>query len=194
MDLAGIKLGFALTGSFCTFEQVFPQIERLFLAGVEVIPIVSERVATTDTRFGTAEFWLTKLQQITGKKPLTGITEVEPLGPQRLLDILVVAPCTGNTIAKIANGISDQTVPLAVKAHLRNERPVVIAVSSNDGLAGNAVNIATLLNLKNIFLVPFGQDDPLHKHNSLVAKMELIPETVQLALDGKQIQPLLISH
>lgn len=194
MKLAGLKVGFALTGSFCTFERVFPQIERLSALGAEIIPIVSREVAGTDTRFGTATDWLEQLRELTGKLPLAQQIEVEPLGPKKILDILVVAPCTGNTIAKLANGISDGTVPLAVKAHLRNARPVVLAVSTNDGLAANAKNIGLLLNTKGIYMVPFGQDAPEEKQASLVAQMELIPETVVMALAGKQIQPVIIGY
>ncbi|MBO8125915.1 MAG: dipicolinate synthase subunit B [Firmicutes bacterium] len=194
MDLAGVKIGFALTGSFCTFGRVFPQIERLLELDAEIIPIVSKVVRETDTRFGPASCWLDRLQSLTGRAVLSEITEVEPFGPQKQLDVLVVAPCTGNTLAKLANGIVDETVPFAVKAHLRNERPVVLAVSTNDGLAGNAKNIGSLLNIKNVYMVPFGQDAPESKHNSLVAKMELIPETVAEALDGRQIQPVIIAY
>ncbi len=194
MKLAGLKVGFALTGSFCTFERVFPQIERLSALGAEIIPIVSREVAGTDTRFGTATDWIEQLRELTGKLPLAQQIEVEPLGPKKILDILVVAPCTGNTIAKLANGISDGTVPLAVKAHLRNARPVVLAVSTNDGLAANAKNIGLLLNTKGIYMVPFGQDAPEEKQASLVAQMELIPETVVMALAGKQIQPVIIGY
>ena len=194
MKLAGLKVGFAVTGSFCTFERVFPQIERLSALGAEIIPIVSLQVAGTDTRFGTATYWLERLRELTGKLPLAQPIEVEPLGPKKILDIMVVAPCTGNTIAKLANGISDGTVVLAAKAHLRNARPVVLAVSTNDGLAINARNVGLLLNTKGIYMVPFGQDAPEEKQASLVAKMELIPETVVMALAGRQIQPVIIGY
>lgn len=194
MELSGARIGFALTGSFCTFKQVLPQVERLSALGAEVIPIVSGAVGATNTRFGAADYWLSQLAELTKHDVLKTIAEVEPIGPKSLLDVLVVAPCTGNTISKLANGIADGPVPLAVKAHLRNERPVVIAVSTNDGLGTNAKNIGVLLNSKGIYFVPFGQDAPLEKHNSLVAKMDLIPETVALAMEGKQIQPLVIAY
>jgi len=191
MSLNNIKIGFALTGSFCTFNKVFQEIEKLVSEGAEVYPIVSESVNKYDTRFGRVDEWKQRLEEITGKKAISSITEAEPIGPKSLLDILIVAPCTGNTLAKIANGITDTTVTMAVKAHLRNQKPVVIAISTNDGLGANARNLGTLLNRKNIYFVPFGQDDPIKKCNSLVAKFDLIIPTVKEALEGKQIQPIL---
>lgn len=188
--LNGKTVGFALTGSFCTFSQIIPQVARLVKAGAEVIPVLSETVASTDTRFGTAEGWRTQLKEITGREPLVGVKETEPFGPKAMLDLLIVAPCTGNTLGKLANGITDTGVTMAVKAHLRNERPVVLAVSTNDGLGGAAKNIGALLNMKQFYFVPFGQDDPEKKPRSLVAKMDLILETAALALNEKQIQPI----
>lgn len=192
MDLKDKTIGFALTGSFCTFEQVFPQIEALAENGAKIVPIMSEISYSTDTRFGKADDHIKKLEQITQSRVIGSIRDAEPIGPKKLLDILVVAPCTGNTIAKIANGIADSSVTLAVKSHLRNKRPVVIAVSTNDGLGNNAKNIGTLANLKNIYLVPFGQDDFLGKENSLVADMNLIIPSIKEALAGRQLQPLLL--
>lgn len=186
-------IGFALTGSYCTFAKVIPQIETLLSQGYRVIPIVSEHTAGCDTRFGTAQKWKDELQQLTGETLLESLPQAEPIGPKRLLDLLVVAPCTGNTIAKMANGIADTAVTLAVKSHLRNNRPVVIAVSTNDGLGANAKNIGILLARKHIYLVPFGQDDYAEKENSLVADFSLIPDTVAAALNRKQLQPILLS-
>jgi len=191
MDFFGKKIGFAITGSFCTFAKVFPQIALLKDMGAEVFPIMSEISYSTNTRFGTAQEHIRFLEETTGKKVISKIPEAEPLGPKKILDILVVAPCTGNTIAKIANGIADSSVTLAVKSHLRNKRPVVIAVSTNDGLGNNAKNIGILSNMKNIYFVPFNQDDCIEKENSLVADMELIAPTIQAALAGKQYQPVL---
>lgn len=193
MQLDGIKLGFALTGSFCTLEKVMPEVEKLVCEGAKVYPIISETISKFDTRFGKASEWKTKLKAITGNDIISTIIEAEPIGPKGLLDAIVVAPCTGNTLAKIAAGITDTSVTMACKAHLRNLRPVVIAVSTNDGLAANAKNLGLLLNTKNVYLVPFGQDDPIKKANSLVAKTEMILPTVVEALKGRQIQPLLLS-
>jgi len=188
----GLKIGIALTGSFCTFDKVIPWIEKMVEEGAEVYPIISESVDKFDTRFGRAEEWKLKLENITGKRPITTIVGAEPIGPKKLLDILVVAPCTGNTLGKIANAITDTTVTMAVKAQLRNQKPVVIAISTNDGLSNNAKNLGLLLNMKNVYFVPFGQDDPLKKSNSLVAKYDMIIPTIQAALEGKQIQPILV--
>lgn len=184
------RVGFALCGSFCTFSAVLPVVGEMSKI-YDVLPLMSPAAASTDTRFGTAESFVRKLQEITGKKPICTIAEAEPIGPKKLLDALVVAPCTGNTLAKLANSIADTSVTLAVKAHLRNERPVIVAVSTNDGLCGAAANIGKLLSLRNYYFVPFGQDDAFGKPRSLVAKMEYILPTVEAALEGKQIQPIL---
>ena len=186
------RIGFALCGSFCTLKKMTDQLERLAEIGYDLTPIMSENTYTTDTRFGKAEEFVQRVENICGKPVLHRISEVEPIGPKKLLDLLVIAPCTGNTLAKLANGISDSAVSLAAKAHLRNERPVLVAVSSNDALSGNARNLGTLMNTKNYFFVPFGQDDAMKKPTSLVAKTEMIPEAVKAALEGKQIQPILI--
>lgn len=192
MRLQGVKVGFALTGSHCTLGRVMPELRRFVAEGAEVYPIVSPAVANTDTRFGPASGWLEEVAAITGRRPITTIAEAEPIGPERLLDVLVIAPCTGNTLAKLANGIVDTPVLMAAKAQLRNQRPVVVAISTNDGLSMNAKNLGLLLNMKNVYLVPFGQDDPFNKWASLVAKMELLLETTLAALEGRQIQPILI--
>ncbi|MEG6615702.1 dipicolinate synthase subunit B [Peptococcaceae bacterium 1198_IL3148] len=194
MRLKGIRVGFALTGSHCTIEETLPQIERIIQQGAEVLPIISQSVETTDTRFGKSETWLKRLKEITGKEPIATITDAEPVGPQKLIDIMVIAPCTGNTVAKLANGITDGAVLMATKAHLRNQRPVVIGISTNDGLGINAKNLGLLINSKNIFMIPFGQDSPVGKPNSLKANMNLTLETIEAALQGKQLQPLIISY
>ena len=190
--IEGMKIGFGITGSFCTISKILPVIEELVDDGAEVFPILSKTVSETDTRFGKAEDLKIVLEEITGRKPMTTLPQVEPIGPKALLDVLVAAPCTGNSISKIAGGISDTPVTLAVKSHLRNNRPVVIAVSTNDGLSGNIRNIGTLLTRKNIYVVPFGQDDSLNKQNSLVSDFRLIKNTVIAAMAGTQLQPLLI--
>lgn len=193
MAVNGKKIGFAITGSHCTIDEILPQVERLVQAGAEIYPILSLAVDSTDTRFGTAQKWKETIKKYTKQPIITTIVGAEPIGPQKILDVLVVAPCTGNTVAKLANGITDTPVLMAIKANLRNQRPVVLAVSTNDGLSMNAKNIGLLLNTKNIFMVPFGQDNPHGKPNSLVADMSKILETIEVALEGKQIQPLLVA-
>lgn len=185
-----MTIGFALCGSFCTFSKVFPVMKTLAESN-RVIPIFSNAAQSTDSRFGNAADFLSLASDCCGNAPLTTIADVEPIGPKKLLDILVIAPCTGNTLAKLANGIADTPVTMAAKSHLRNGRPVVIAVSTNDGLAGAAANIGALLSRKNFYFVPYGQDDPYKKPSSLVAHFELIPETIRLAAAGEQIQPIL---
>lgn len=194
MRLQGVKVGFALTGSHCCLADVIPQVRNLVDEGAQVFPIISDAVNDNDTRFGTSEQWKKMLEEITGKEIVKSIVDAEPIGPQKLLDILVVAPCTGNTLAKLANGITDSAVLMSAKAHLRNQRPVVLAVSTNDGLSMNAKNIGLLLNVKNIYMVPFGQDNPSIKPNSLVSKWDLTVDTLVEALKGKQYQPLLIVY
>ncbi len=191
MKIENKTVGFAMTGSFCTFKKVFPRIEELVEMGASVVPIMSEMSYKTDTRFGKAKDHIERFEKITGKTVIGNIKDAGPIGPKKLLDVLVVAPCTGNTMAKIANGIADSSVTLAVKSHLRNKRPVVIAVSTNDGLGNNAKNIGTLANMKNVYLVPFGQDDFVEKENSLVADMEKLLCCIENALDGNQMQPLI---
>jgi len=187
----GVKIGFAFTGSFCTFAKVMPELSKIAAEGADILPIISESVDNFDTKFGRAEEWKNRIESITGKKLVRSIVEAEPIGPGALLDILVVAPCTGNTLGKLANGITDSTVTMACKAHLRNGRPLVLAIATNDGLGANAKNIGELLNRKNVYFVPFGQDDPQRKCNSLMADFKLLIPAIQHALSGKQLQPLL---
>lgn len=186
-----MTIGFALCGSYCTYDRVFPVIEAL-RKEYKVIPILSEAAYTTDSRFGTAEHWKTRLEEICGCPPLHLISQVEPIGPKGLLDILVIAPCTGNTLAKLAHSIADGPVTMAAKSHLRNGRPVLVAVSTNDGLAGAGENIGRLLARKHYYFVPFGQDDPLKKPTSLIADFARIPQAMEGALAGQQIQPMLL--
>lgn len=186
-----MTIGFALCGSFCTFGQIFPVMEALSQEHT-LIPIVSDIVRTTDSRFGSASANRRMLLAITGREPLDSIPAVEPIGPKKMLDALIIAPCTGNTLAKLAHSIADTPVTMAAKSHLRNGRPVIVAVSTNDGLAGAAENIGTLLARKHYYFVPFGQDDSAGKPTSLVADFSRISDTLDAALDGRQIQPILI--
>ena len=193
MRLDGIRVGFALTGSHCTLEEMFIELENITNEGADIYPIISYSVDETVTKFGSPHKWKEDLTSLTGKKVINSFVAAEPVGPEKTLDVLVVAPCTGNTLAKLANGITDTPVLMAAKAHLRNQRPVVLAISTNDGLGLNARNIGILINTKNIYLVPFGQDNPTGKPNSLKAQMNLIVDTILQALEGKQLQPLLLS-
>ena len=185
-----MNIGFALCGSFCTYSQVFPMME-LLKYDYNVTPIFSFSAQSTDSRFGKASDHLRTAAEICGTAPLCTIEGVEPIGPKKLFDALIIAPCTGNTLAKLAHSIADTPVTMAAKSHLRNGRPVIVAVSTNDGLAGAAENIGRLLARKNYYFVPFGQDDPKNKPTSLVARFERIPETVEMALRGVQVQPVL---
>lgn len=191
MRFEGTTIGVALTGSFCTFKKVFEQIELLVKEGADVYTIFSTASQTFDTRFGEANYFLNYAKELTGHDPILTIPEAEPIGPKAYLDILIIAPCTGNTTAKLANGITDTPVLMAAKAHIRNEKPLVLAIATNDGLGFNMKNIGLLLNSKNIYFVPLGQDDYVKKPNSLVAHMELIPDTLTFALNKKQLQPVL---
>lgn len=191
MQFDGLKIGFAVTGSHCTLSEITGVMQELVDKGADLTPIISYSVESMDTRFGNAEDWKRTFQEITHKAPIHTIPEAEPVGPQKMFDCMIIAPCTGNTLAKLANGIIDTPVLMAAKAHLRNQRPLVIAISTNDGLGLNARNIGTLLCAKNIYFVPFGQDNPESKANSLVAHMSLVPEAILKAYQGKQIQPLL---
>lgn len=186
-----MNIGFALCGSFCTFDSVFPAMEALAKTH-NLIPIVSCSVSGIDSRFGSAKEHLDTITHLCGRPPLNSIEAVEPIGPKKLLDALVIAPCTGNTLAKLAHSIADGPVTMAAKSHLRNGRPILIAVSTNDALAGAAENIGKLLGRKHYYFVPFGQDDPDHKPTSMVADFLKIPEALELALTEKQIQPILI--
>ena len=194
MRLSGIRIGFALTGSHCTLDELLTELRVLKDEGADIYPIISYSVDQTLTRFGFPEKWKEGLFSITGRQAINTISGAEPVGPQKMFDVLVIAPCTGNTLAKLANAITDTPVLMAAKAHLRNQRPVVLSISTNDGLGLNAKNIGLLLNAKYIYIVPFGQDNPDGKPNSLISKTKLIAETVLSAIEGKQIQPVLISY
>lgn len=189
---APLRIGLALCGSFCTLERVVQQIPPLVEAGHMVLPILSETVQHTDTRFGTAADWRKRVTALCGREPLLTQSDVEPIGPKDWLDVLVVAPCTGSTLARLAAGESETTVALAVKSHLRRERPVVLAVSTNDALSGSFPAIACLKNRKHFYFVPMRQDDPVTKPNSLVADFSLLLPTLSAAVDGRQIQPLFV--
>ena len=186
-----MNIGFAMCGSFCTFAHVFPVME-LLTRDYTLTPVFSEAAYTVSSRFGTAAEHIAQTTEICGTAPLHTIAGVEPIGPKKLFDALIVAPCTGNTLAKLAHSIADGPVTMAVKSHLRNGRPVIIAVSSNDALGGGAENIGKLLARKHYYFVPFGQDDPKNKPTSMVADFNRIPETLEAALDGRQIQPMLL--
>ena len=186
-----MNIGFALCGSYCTFSKIFPVMEDL-AKDHRIIPIFSDNVQKTGSRFGEPAEFYKKVTAITGVEPICSIADAEPIGPKKLLDALIIAPCTGNTLAKLAHSIADTPVTMAAKSHLRNGRPVIVAVSTNDGLAGAAENIGRLLARKNYYFVPFGQDDPRNKPASLVADFTKISETVEMAMKGMQIQPILL--
>ena len=186
-----LRVGYAFCGSFCTFGKAMGALEKVAGLYPHVQPIVSEVSAATDTRFGNAHDFMREMERICGRRVLSTIAAVEPIGPKGLLDVLVIAPCTGNTLAKMALGVTDSSVTMAAKAQLRNGRPVVVAVSTNDGLSASLRNIGELLCRKNLYFVPFAQDDPERKPNSLVADFELIPATIEAALRGEQLQPVL---
>ena len=186
------RVGFAVCGSFCTHARVLEMLRAMTEQYETVIPILSETAASTDTRFGTSEALIGAMEELTGRRVLSTIASVEPIGPKKLLDVLVIAPATGNTVAKLAEGITDTAVTMAAKAHLRNGRPVVLAIASNDGLAAGARKIGELLVRKNYYFVPFGQDDAEKKPCSLVADFRRLPETVEAALWGEQLQPILL--
>lgn len=186
-----MTIGFALCGSFCTYDRVFPVMERLGKS-YELIPIFSQSAYSTDSRFGNAETHIARAEAICGRPVLHTLAEVEPIGPKKMLDALIIAPCTGNTLAKLAHSIADGPVTMAAKSHLRNGRPVIIAISTNDALAGAAENIGKLLSRKHYYFVPFGQDDAFGKPTSIVGDFSKIPQTLEMALEGKQLQPLLL--
>lgn len=183
-------LGFAMCGSFCTLARAMEQMRRLAEAGYRILPIMSEITARTDTRFGRAADFMQEAQEICGKPVLHTIPETEPIGPKHMVDLLIVAPCTGNTLAKLAHGVTDTAVTMAVKSNLRVQRPVLLTLATNDALAAAGQNIGRLLNTKNIYFTPFAQDDPLQKPTSLVAKFDLLPEAIAAALEGRQLQPI----
>ena len=187
-----MRIGWAFCGSFCTMERALRVLETLVIGGNEVTPIFSETACRTDTRFGKADGWVSRAEEITGRTAIRTITQAEPIGPKGLFDLLIVAPATGNTIAKLAHGITDGTVTMACKSQLRNGRPLLLAVSTNDGLSGSAPNIAALMARKHIYFVPYRQDDADGKPASLSSDMELIPEIIPRVLSGQQAQPLLL--
>lgn len=193
MTLEGKEIGFAMTGSFCTFKVIFEQLEELVKAGANVTPIFSNSVQNINCRFGNSKEFYERAKEITGKTPITTLEGAEPIGPKALLDLVIIAPCTGNTLAKLNYAITDTPVLMAAKAHLRNERPVVIFPSTNDALSMNFKNIGGLLNCKNIYFVPFRQDNFKSKPNSMVAEPSLILPTIELALEEKQLQPIIQS-
>lgn len=193
MDIKGKKIGIAFTGSFCTYKKAFIQLEKLKEHGCDIYTIFSERSASVNSRFGDAADFIKRAVDITGREPLMTIESVEPIGPKAFLDALAIMPCTGNTAAKLCNGIVDGPVLMAAKAHLRNEKPLIISISTNDGLAMNMKNIGMLMNMKNIYFVPFGQDDPIKKPNSLIAHTDMLVPTIEYALERKQLQPVVVS-
>lgn len=193
MSLKGKHIGVAFTGSFCTYKKVFEELQKLIDEGALVQTIFSDAAGTIDSRFGKAENFIQKAEEITGMKPIMTISDAEPIGPGSLLDILVIFPCTGNTIAKLANGITDTPVLMAAKAHLRNNKPLLISLSTNDALGMNMKNIGLLLNAKNIYFIPFGQDNPEKKPNSMIAHTELLIPALEAALEGRQYQPVIFN-
>lgn len=193
MTLNDRTVGLALTGSFCTYGKTFPQIEILLDAGASVQTIFSNAAQNIDSRFGKSEDFRSRAEEMTGRKPIYTIEEAEPIGPKGYLDVLVILPCTGNTLAKLAQGITDGPVLMAAKAHLRNEKPLILSISTNDALSMNLKNIGLLMNTKNIYFVPFGQDDPVKKPNSMIAHTDMLLPTIEKALQGKQIQPVVVS-
>ena len=192
MDLKDKKIGFTLTGSFCTFQKVIPKMKEIKKLGAEIIPIMSFNSYNLDTKFGKAKDFIEEIENITGKEIIHTIQEAEPIGPKKMTDIMIIAPCSGNTMAKLACDIIDTPATMAAKSHLRNNRPLVIAPSTNNGLSGNAENIGKLLNRKNYYFVPFRQDNPITKPRSIVFDAEYIIKTIEFALDGEQISPILI--
>ena len=192
MKLQGKKVGFVMTGSFCTFNTTIPQMKKIIDDGGEVIPVMSFNAYNLDTKFGKAKDFIAQIEDITGKKIIHTIADAEPIGPKKMTDIMIIAPCTGNTIAKLVNGITDTPATMAAKSHLRNNNPLVIAVSTNDGLSGNASNIGNLLNRNNYYFVPLRQDNPITKPRSLVFDSTYIVKTLEEALDNEQIQPILL--
>lgn len=191
MELQGKKIGVAFTGSFCTYERVFTELKNLVQEGAQVQTIFSNAAQSIDSRFGNAEDFVKEAEKITGIAPMLTIAQAEPIGPKGLLDLLVILPCTGNTIAKLANGITDTPVLMAAKAHLRNERPLLLSISTNDALGMNMKNIGLLLNAKHVYFVPFGQDNAKKKPNSMIAHTELFVPAAKAALEGKQYQPVI---
>lgn len=187
----GINIGYALCGSFCTFSKAVGEMEILVQQGYNIVPVMSFNAYNTDSRFGAAKDFRDRIEQICNRKIISTIEAAEPLGPMKMTDLMVVAPCTGNTCAKLANAVTDTPVTMAVKSHLRQQKPVVVCIATNDALGASAINIGRLLNTRHYYFVPFRQDDPYRKPNSLVADFGRIPDTVKYALEGIQIQPVL---
>ncbi len=192
MNLEGKKIGFVMTGSFCTFKKTIPKILEITKKGGKVLPIMSNNAYNFDTKFGNAKDFITEIEDITKQKIIHSIIDAEPIGPKKLTDIMIIAPCSGNTIAKLAHGITDTVAVMAAKSHLRNNNPLVIAISTNDALSGSAENIGKILNRKNYYFVPFKQDNPITKPRSIVFDPEYIIKTLELALDREQIQPIIL--
>ncbi|MBM7619039.1 dipicolinate synthase subunit B [Bacillus tianshenii] len=194
MDLKGKRLGFGLTGSHCTYDAVVPELKKLVDAGADVLPVVSFTVQNTNTRFGEGEEWIKKIEELTGNKVIDSIVKAEPLGPKIPLDCMVIAPLTGNSMSKLANALTESPVLMAAKATLRNHKPVVLGISTNDALGLNGMNLMRLMSTKNIYFIPFGQDAPEKKPNSMVARMEMLVPTVLHALENKQVQPVIVER
>lgn len=194
MSLQGKRIGFGLTGSHCTYDAVFPEIEKLVNEGAEVIPIVTGTVKNTETRFGKGEDWIERIEKLTGYPVVDTIVKAEPLGPKMPLACMVIAPMTGNSMSKMANALTDSPVLMAAKATMRNHRPVVLAISTNDALGLNGVNLMRLMAAKDLYFVPYGQDDPVNKPNSMVARMSMLKETIEAAIKGEQIQPVIVER
>ena len=192
LNFEGVKIGFVLTGSFCTFSKTIPKIKELVKLGATIIPIMSFNAYNLDTKFGKAEDFIKEIEEITGNKIIHTIKDAEPIGPKKMTDIMIIAPATGNTMAKLANDIIDTPATMAAKSHLRNNNPLVIAASTNNGLSGNAENIGRLLNKNNYYFVPFRQDNPITKPRSLVFDPDYIIKTIEAALNREQIQPILL--
>ncbi|CAM3705681.1 dipicolinate synthase subunit B [Mesobacillus zeae] len=194
MSLKGKRIGFGLTGSHCTYDAVMPEIEKLVNEGAEVVPVVTFTVQTTNTRFGKGEDWIERIETLTGNKVIDSIVKAEPLGPKMPLDCMVVAPMTGVSMSKFANAMNDSPVLMAAKATLRNQKPVVLGISTNDALGLNGVNLMRLMSAKNVYFIPFGQDDPESKPNSMVARMGMLRETIISAISGQQLQPVIVER
>ncbi len=192
MELKSIKIGFAMTGSFCAFSKAIDELKKLVDTGAKIIPIMSYNSYNFDTRFGKANDFIKQIEDITGEKIIHTIQDAEPIGPKKMTDVMVIIPATGNTIAKLANGITDTPVLMATKSHLRNNKPVVIAISTNDALSSSAENIGKLLNRKNYYFVPFKQDNPITKPRSIVCDFDYLIRTIESALDGEQIEPIIL--
>jgi dipicolinate synthase subunit B len=194
MSIKGKRIGFGLTGSHCTYDAVYPEIEKLVKEGAEVVPIVSYTVQSTDTRFGKGEDWIQRIEDLTGNKAINSIVKAEPLGPKYPLDCMVISPMTGVSMSKFANAMNDSPVLMAAKATLRNQKPVVLGISTNDALGLNGVNLMRLMATKHVYFIPFGQDDPEKKPNSMVARMGMTRDTIEAAINGRQLQPVIVER